>query len=45
MQSPATGQIVAEIITEGAASLIDVSELTADRFDRGVHLEEGTVID
>lgn len=45
MQSPATGQIVAEIVTEGSASLVDVSELTADRFDRGVHLEEGTVID
>ena len=45
MQSPATGQIVAEIVTEGSASLVDVSELTADRFDRGVQLEEGTVID
>ena len=45
MQSPATGQIVAEIITEGSASPVDVSDLTADRFANGVHLEEGTVID
>lgn len=45
MQAPATGQIVAEIIADGAPSLVDVSDLTADRFDRGVRLEEGTVID
>jgi len=45
MQSPATGQIVAEIITDGSPSLVDVSELTADRFARGGYLKEGTVID
>lgn len=45
MQSPATGQIVSEIITEGSPSLVDVSALTADRFDSGSHLVEGTVID
>lgn len=45
MQAPATGQIVAEIIADGTPSLVDVSDLTADRFDRDVHLKEGTVID
>lgn len=44
MQAPATGQIVAEIVADGEASLVDVSDLTADRFERGIHLEEGTVI-
>lgn len=44
MQAPATGQIVAEIVAGGAPSLVDVSDLTADRFDRGVRLKEGTVI-
>ncbi|MBP1986827.1 NAD(P)/FAD-dependent oxidoreductase [Halolamina salifodinae] len=45
MQSPATGQIVAEIVTNGSPSLVDVSSLTADRFANGGHLREGTVID
>lgn len=45
MQSPATGQLVAEIIVDGEPSLIDISELSADRFANGRHLEEGTVID
>jgi sarcosine oxidase subunit beta len=44
MQSPATGQLVAEIIDDGEPSLIDISELTLDRFENGLHLEEGTVI-
>lgn len=44
MQSPAAGQLVSEIIVDGSPSLIDISMLTADRFERGVHLEEGTVI-
>jgi len=44
MQSPAAGQLVSEIIMDGSPSLVDISMLTADRFDRGVHLEEGTVI-
>jgi sarcosine oxidase subunit beta len=44
MQSPATGQIVAEIVAKGETTLVDVSDLTADRFERGVHLKEGTVI-
>jgi sarcosine oxidase subunit beta len=45
MQSPATGKLVAEIVVDGAPSLVDVSDLGADRFERGNHLEEGTVID
>ena len=45
MQAPATGKLVAELIDEGEPSLVDVSSLGADRFDRGAHLEEGTVID
>lgn len=45
MQAPATGKIVAELIDEGGPSLVDTSSLTADRFERGVLLEEGTVID
>ncbi|RBI59434.1 FAD-binding oxidoreductase [halophilic archaeon] len=44
MQAPATGKIVAELIDEDEVSLLDISQLTADRFDRGIHLEEGTVI-
>jgi sarcosine oxidase subunit beta len=45
MQSPATGQVVAELVVDGAASLVDVSDLGADRFERGALLHEGTVID
>jgi sarcosine oxidase subunit beta len=45
MQSPATGQLVAEIVADGEPSLVDVSALTADRFERGESLHEGTVID
>ncbi|PSQ58956.1 MAG: FAD-dependent oxidoreductase [Halobacteriales archaeon SW_9_67_25] len=45
MQSPATGRIVAELVVDGEASLVDVSDLGADRFERGEHLHEGTVID
>ena len=45
MQSPATGQVVAELVLDGEASTVDVSALTADRFERGETLHEGTVID
>ncbi len=45
MQSPATGQVVAELVVDGEASLVDVSDLGADRFERGELLHEGTVID
>jgi sarcosine oxidase subunit beta len=44
MQAPATGELVSEIVVDGSPSLVDVSELTADRFERGIQLEEGTVI-
>jgi sarcosine oxidase subunit beta len=44
MQSPATGKLVAEIIADGTPSLVDISELSVDRFECGSHLEEGTVI-
>jgi sarcosine oxidase subunit beta len=45
MQSPATGQVVAELVLDGTASTVDVSALTAGRFERGDTLTEGTVID
>jgi sarcosine oxidase subunit beta len=35
MQAPATGRLVAEIVHDGAPSLVDVSSLSADRFERG----------
>lgn len=40
MQAPATGQAVAELVTEGEASLVDVSGLTDDRFERDEGFEE-----
>lgn len=45
MQAPATGQVVAELATEGTATTVDVSMLDRNRFERGDQLEEGTVID
>ncbi|WP_254861559.1 NAD(P)/FAD-dependent oxidoreductase [Halovivax gelatinilyticus] len=45
MQAPATGQLVAELVADGAASSIDISMLSADRFEGGSPLSEGTVID
>jgi sarcosine oxidase subunit beta len=40
MQSPATGQVVSELVLDGEAHTVDVSTLTADRFERGEALEE-----
>lgn len=40
MQSPATGMVVSEIVVDGEASTVDVSMLTADRFERGEPLHE-----
>jgi len=40
MQSPATGKLVAELVTEGTASLVDISRLGSDRFDNGETLKE-----
>lgn len=45
MQSPAAGKLVSEIIVDGEPSLVDISMLTSDRFQREDYLEEGTVID
>jgi len=44
MHAPATGRIVAEIATEGEPSLVDVSALGLDRFERGSGLEERNVL-
>jgi sarcosine oxidase subunit beta len=40
MQSPATGQVVAELVVDGEATTVDVSPLGRDRFERGESLEE-----
>jgi sarcosine oxidase subunit beta len=40
MQAPATGKVVAELVTDGESSLMDVSMLTNDRFDRGELLHD-----
>lgn len=45
MQSAATGQLVSELIVNGSPSLVDISELTAERFEQGTYLEEEPVID
>ena len=41
--APATGQIVAELVFEGEASLVDISALGSDRFADGDLLEERNV--
>jgi sarcosine oxidase subunit beta len=41
--SPATGQLVAELCLDGEASLLDVSPLSRDRFDRGEGRDERNV--
>jgi len=40
MQSPATGKLVSELVVDGEASLLDISRLTSDRFERGETLRE-----
>lgn len=45
MHAPATGQVVAELIVDGTPETVDVSPLSADRFERNAVLHEGTVID
>jgi sarcosine oxidase subunit beta len=40
MQSPATGQVVSELVLDGEARTVDVSALRADRFERGEPLHE-----
>ncbi|WP_276299956.1 NAD(P)/FAD-dependent oxidoreductase [Halorussus lipolyticus] len=41
--APATGQIVAELVLDGASSLVDVSALASDRFETGELVEERNV--
>ncbi|PSP57442.1 FAD-dependent oxidoreductase [Halobacteriales archaeon QS_1_67_19] len=41
--APATGQLVAELIVDGEASLVDVSALGTDRFETGDLIEERNV--
>ncbi|MFB6183883.1 MAG: NAD(P)/FAD-dependent oxidoreductase [Haloarculaceae archaeon] len=41
--SPATGRIVAQLCLDGAASLVDVSPLSSDRFEDGDGIEEHNV--
>jgi sarcosine oxidase subunit beta len=40
MQSPATGQVVSELVLDGEATTVDVSPLRHDRFERGEELHE-----
>ena len=44
MHSPATGRALAEIILEGAATFMDVSSLSFDRFAKGELLHETSFI-
>jgi len=44
MHSPATGRIVAELILDGRASLLDVSALGAERFAAGRLIKETSVL-
>ncbi|UPV76142.1 FAD-binding oxidoreductase [Halorussus limi] len=41
--APATGKLVAELVFDGEASLVDISALGSDRFERGALLEERNV--
>ncbi|WP_128477322.1 NAD(P)/FAD-dependent oxidoreductase [Halorussus pelagicus] len=41
--APATGQLVAELVLDGEASLVDISALGSDRFERETLLEERNV--
>ena len=42
--APATGQIVADLVFEAKPQLVDVSALTADRFERGEAMVEKNVV-
>jgi sarcosine oxidase subunit beta len=43
MHAPAVGAVVSELALDGAAETVDVSALTADRFDGQNPLAERTV--
>lgn len=40
MHAPATGQLVAELLLDGAATTLDITPLAPDRFERGAALAE-----
>ncbi|QLG50683.2 FAD-dependent oxidoreductase [Natrinema halophilum] len=42
--APATGQIVSELVYDGTTRLVDVSDLTADRFEGDEVLVERSVV-
>jgi sarcosine oxidase, subunit beta len=42
--APATGELVAELIVDGEASLVDVRALSSDRFERGAEQVERNVV-
>lgn len=42
--APATGQIVSELVYDGGPRLVDVSDMTADRFERGEVFVERNVV-
>lgn len=42
--APATGTLVAEIVHDGQPTLVDISMLTADRFERGEEIVESNVV-
>ena len=44
MHSPITGQCVAEIILDGQASTVDISDLRPSRFAEGAAIDEGLAI-
>ena len=44
MHSPATGRVVAELILDGHASLLDITPLGADRFTTGKLLHETALL-
>jgi sarcosine oxidase subunit beta len=44
MHAPATGQVVSELVVDGAAETVDVSPLTADRFEDGTGDGERNVL-
>ncbi len=41
--APATGQLVAELVSDGRASLVDIDQLGSDRFERGELIDEQNV--
>lgn len=45
MHSPATGQVVADLIERGSSPVVDVDQLDAGRFDRDEALVERTILD